>query len=186
MGVTLLKVHQVVFILEQLQLLQPLADLSPPDATLCDWCLQVMPLLACTVNVWRATFNIQLQTLFDAHFLVTIARQQQVAGDAARGRSAAANDDGVASLDFALASLTDRLKLKLDVVSYRPATPSQLRRAMSYSHLFVFLTAFAGSSLRMLRVPPLLLPPVARRWHARRVALALSVLLQLPPPSKPP
>ena len=83
------------------------------------------------------TFNIQLQTLFDAHFLVTIARQQQEAGDTARGSSAAASEDGVASLDSALASLTDRLKLKLDVVSYRSASPSQLSRAVPYSHLFV-------------------------------------------------
>ena len=132
------------------------------------------------------TFNIQLQTLFDAHFLVTIVRQQHEAGDTARGSSAAANEDGVASLESALASLTDRLKLKLDLVSYRSSSPSQLSRAVPYSHLFLFLTPLAGSSLRILRLPLPLPPPVARHWHARRVAPALSVLLQLPPPSKPP
>ncbi len=74
----------------------------------------------------------KLQTLFDAHFLVTIARQQQVAGDAAHGSSASANDNSIISLNSALVSLTERLKLKLDVVSYRSASPLPRNFVLSY------------------------------------------------------
>jgi hypothetical protein len=61
------------------------------------------------------------QTLFDAHFLATIARQHQGDHDTAMGRAAAASPihDAISSVDSALAALTDKLRQRLDVVVYR-------------------------------------------------------------------
>lgn len=61
------------------------------------------------------------QTLFDAHFLATIARQHQGDHDTAIGRAAAAppRDETISSVDSALGALTDKLRQRLDVVVYR-------------------------------------------------------------------
>lgn len=99
----------VVFILEQLLLLPPLADTQAQYAAPGDW---------------------YLQTLFDAHVLVTIARQHHKAGASTGSDPAAAVaapgidlNEGVSSVDSALAALTHRLKQRLDVVVYRFFSP---------------------------------------------------------------
>lgn len=72
---------------------------------------------ACLVNV----VIFISQTLFDAHFLTTIALQHQGDHDSAMGRAAAAppTHDTISSVDSALAALTDKLRQRLDVVVYR-------------------------------------------------------------------
>jgi hypothetical protein len=105
------------------------------------------------------TFSLGSQTLFDAHFLVSIARQHQLFKAAASSDSVAMqSDDHIVSLDCAMAALTEQLRQRLDVVAYRSGSSPLTNDCFLLR--FCFLMRSAGSSLHMLWVPLLPLPLV--------------------------
>ncbi len=109
--------------------------------------------------------TLNLQTLFDAHVLVTIARQHQAASASIGSGVAAAalgNDSngGVSSIDSALAELTHKLRQRLDVVVYRSVAQPSTGPPVLPNISLIYCT---GSFRRLSSVP--LLPQLHVAQH---------------------